>query len=77
VHNIYDARTSETSNTVVLGNHEESNKTQEITINNTSSGELYDHNTMIENSCFSIITAENFLSDVDPMTMEECKQHSD
>jgi hypothetical protein len=77
VRTINEAGTSEIPDTLVLGNHEESNGTQEIFINYTSSGETYDRNTTIVNSCFSAIIAENLLTDPDPKTMAECKQRSD
>ena len=73
VRTINEAGTSEIPNTLVLENHEESNGTQEIFINYTSSGEMYDRNTTIVNSCFSAIIAENLLNDPDPKTMAECK----
>jgi hypothetical protein len=50
---------------------------QEISINYTSSDEVYDHSTTIVNPCFSTINAENFLVDPDPKTMAECKGHSE
>jgi hypothetical protein len=60
-----------------LGNHEASTGIQEISINYTSSGEVYNCSTTIVNPCFSIVTAENFLADPDPKTMAECKMCSD
>jgi hypothetical protein len=62
---------------LVLGNHEISMGIQEISINYTSSGEVYDHSTTIVNPCFSTIIAENFLIDPYPKTMAECKGCSD
>jgi hypothetical protein len=47
-----NASTSKNPDTLVLGNHEESNGTEEIFINYTSSGEAYHHNTTIINSSF-------------------------
>jgi uncharacterized protein YjhX (UPF0386 family) len=38
---------------------------------------VYDCSTIVVNSCFSIIIAENFLADPDPETMVECKGRSD
>jgi hypothetical protein len=68
---------SENPDDLVLGNHETSMGIQEISINYTSSGEVYDHSTTIVNPCFSTIIAENFLADPDPKTMAECKRRSD
>jgi hypothetical protein len=50
---------------LILENHETSTGIQEISINYTSFGEVYDHSTTIINSCFSTIIAENFLADQD------------
>jgi hypothetical protein len=47
VRNINEAGTSEKPNTLVLGNHEKSNGTQEISINYNSPIEVYDHNTTL------------------------------
>jgi hypothetical protein len=47
-----NASTSENPDTLVLGNHEESNGIEEISINYTSSREVYDCNTTIVNSSF-------------------------
>jgi hypothetical protein len=71
------ANTSENSDALVLGNHETSTGIQEISINYTSSGEVYDRSTTIVNPCFSIIIADNFLADPDPKTMAEYKGRSD
>jgi hypothetical protein len=60
-----------------LGNHEASKRIEEISINYTSSGELYDHSTTIANLCFSTVIAEKFLNDPNPKTMTECKKCSD
>jgi hypothetical protein len=49
---------------------------QEISINYTSSGELFDRTIMVANSCFSTMVAD-LLNDHDPKTMAECKQCSD
>jgi hypothetical protein len=70
-----NAGTSENSDTLILGNHE-SNEIEEISINYTSSGEVYDHTTTIVNSSFSTIIAESVLADPDPKTMTECKKLS-
>jgi hypothetical protein len=72
-----NASTSENSDALVLGNHEASTGIQEISINYTSFGEVYDSSTTIINPCFSTIIAENFLANPDPKTMAECKRRSD
>jgi hypothetical protein len=72
-----NASTSEYPDALILGNHESSTGIQEISINYTNYGEVYDHSTTIDNPCFSTIIVENFLADPDPMTMTECKGRSD
>jgi hypothetical protein len=67
-----NARTSENPNDLILGNHETSIGIQEISINYTSSREVYDHSTIIVNPCFSTIIVESVLADPDPKTMAEC-----
>jgi hypothetical protein len=71
-----NASTSENLDALVLGNHDTSTSIQEISINYTSSEEVYDHSTIIVNPCFSTIITENFLADLDPKTMAECKGRS-
>jgi hypothetical protein len=72
-----NASTSENLDDLVLGNHKTSMGIQEISINYTSSKEVYDHSTTIVNPCFSIINAENFLANPDSKTMAKCKRRSD
>jgi hypothetical protein len=72
-----NASTPENPDDLVLGNHETSTGIQEISINYTSSGEVYDRSTTIVISCFSTIIAENFLADLDSKTMVKCKRRSD
>jgi hypothetical protein len=67
----------ENLDTLILGNHEESNGIEGISINYTSSEEVYDRSTRIVNSSFSTIIVENILVDPDPKTMVECKKRSD
>jgi hypothetical protein len=69
--------TSKNSDTLVLENYEESNGIEEISINYTSSGEVYDRSTTIVNLSFSTIIAESVLVDLDPKTMAECKRRLD
>jgi hypothetical protein len=74
---INETRILEISDNLILGNHEASKGIEEIYINYTSSGEVYDHSTTITNLCFSTVIAENFLNDLDPKTMTECKKRLD
>jgi hypothetical protein len=72
-----ETRTSKIPDNLVLGNHEASKGIEEIYINYTSSGKVYDHSTTSADICFSTIIAENFLNDPDPKTTAECKKCSD
>jgi hypothetical protein len=54
-----NTRMSENPDDLVLGNHETSQGIQEISINYTSSGEVYDRSTTIVNPCYSTIIAES------------------
>jgi hypothetical protein len=56
-----------------LGNYEESNGIEEISINYISFGEMYDHGITIVNSSLSTIIAESVLANPDPKTMANCK----
>jgi hypothetical protein len=70
-------RTSKILDNLVLENHEASKGIEEISINYTSSGKVYDRNTTIADLCFSTIIAKNFLNDPDTKTMAECKKRLD
>jgi hypothetical protein len=72
-----ETRISKIPDNLVLENHEASKGIEEISINYTSSGEVYDCNTTIANICFSTIIAKKFLNDPDTKTMVECKKRSD
>jgi hypothetical protein len=74
---INETRISEIPDNLVLGNHETSKGIKEMSINYTSSGEVYDCSTTIANLCFSTVIAENYLNNPDPTTMTECKKCSD
>ena len=52
-----DTRISKILDNLVLGNHEASKRIEEISINYTSSGEVYDRSTTISNLCFSTVIA--------------------
>jgi hypothetical protein len=68
VHTIEQVGGSEDPDSLVLENHDEIHGVQEISINYTSSGELFDHTTTILNSCFSTMVID-LLNDPDPKTM--------
>jgi hypothetical protein len=72
VHTIGQARGSEGPDSLVLGNHDEFHRVQEISINYTSFGELFDFTTMVVNLCFSTMVV-GLLNDPDSKTMTECK----
>jgi hypothetical protein len=72
VQTIEQAGGSKDPDSLILGNHDEFHGVQEISINYTSFGELFEHNTMVVNSYFSTMVAD-LLNDPDPKTMAECK----
>jgi hypothetical protein len=76
MHTIEQVGGSEDPDSLVLGNYDEIHRVQEISINYTSSGELFDRTTMVVNSCFSTMVAD-LLNVPDPKTMVEYKQRSD
>jgi hypothetical protein len=76
VHTSEQAGGSEDPDSLVLENHNEFYRVQEISIYYTSSGELLDRTTTVVNSCFSTMVID-LLNDSDPKTMAECKQRSD
>jgi hypothetical protein len=71
-----ETRISKITDNLVLENHKTSKGIEEISINYTSFGEVYDCSTTISNICFSTVIAENFLNDPNPKTMTECKKRS-
>jgi hypothetical protein len=73
VHTLEQAGGSEGLDSLMLGNHDEFHGVQEIFINYTSFEELFDHNTIVVNSCFSTMVAD-LLNDPDSKTMVGCKQ---
>jgi hypothetical protein len=72
-----ETRITEIPDNLILGNHETSKGIEEISINYTSSVEVYDCNTTIKNICFSTVIAENFINDPNPKIMADCKKRSD
>jgi hypothetical protein len=77
VHNSDVAGTMKHPVSTLPVNQEDFHGVQEISINYTSSGELYDRKNTVVNSCFSSIMDGNLLSDLDPKSMAECQQRSD
>jgi hypothetical protein len=75
VHTIEQAGGSEDPNSLLLVNHDEFHVVQEISINCTSSRELFDCTTMVVNSFFSTMVT-NLFNDPNPKTMADCKQCS-
>jgi hypothetical protein len=72
MHTIEQAEGSEDPNSLVLGNHDEFHEVQEISINYTSFGELFNRTMTVVNSCFSTMVAD-LLNDPDPKNMVEYK----
>jgi hypothetical protein len=75
VHTIEQAKGSKDPDSLVLGNHYEIHVVQEISINYTSSRELFDCTTTFVNSCFSTMVVD-LINDPNPKTMAKCKQCS-
>jgi hypothetical protein len=71
-----ETKISEIPDNLILGNHEVSKGIEEISINYISSEKVYNRSITIANLCFSTVIAENFLNDLDPKTMIECKKRS-
>jgi hypothetical protein len=68
VHTIEKVRGSEDLDSLILENHDKFHGVQEISINYTSPGELFDHTTTVVNSSLSTMVAD-LLNDHDPKTM--------
>ena len=77
VHTNIDAGTSEHPNSIVIGNHDGSERVDEISISYINYGESFDQNTTIVDTYFSSKIANNLHIDPDPNTMAECEKHSD
>jgi hypothetical protein len=73
VHTIEQAEGLEYHDSLVLENHDEIHGVQEISINYNSFKELFNHTTMVINSCFSTMVVD-LLNDPDPKTMADYKQ---
>jgi hypothetical protein len=72
MHTIEQAEGSEDPDSLVLRNHDEFHEVQEIFINYTSFGELFNRTMTVVNSCFSTMVAD-LLNDPDPKNMVEYK----
>jgi hypothetical protein len=72
IHTIEQARGSEYPGSLILGNHDEIHGVQEMSINYTNSGELFDCTTTVVNSSFLDMVAD-LINDPDHKTMAECK----
>ena len=69
--------TSENPDSIVLGNHDQSTRVNEISTNYIDSGESYNRKSTIVDIYFSTTVANNLLNDHDPKTMAECEKRSD
>ena len=72
-----EAGTSEGPRSIVLGNHDDLLRVDEIAINYIGTGESYDRNATTVDIFFSEQIAETLQSDPDPKSMVECKKRSD
>ena len=77
VHTNIDTGTSEHHNSIVMGNHDESEKVDEISINYIDSEESFDQKTTIVDTYFSSKIANDLHNDPDPKTTVECRKRSD
>jgi hypothetical protein len=73
----YEAGTSNDQRSIVLGNHNDLSRVDEITINYIETGEYFERSNTVVNILFSKQIAEVLLSDLDPKSMVECKKRSD
>ena len=72
-----EAETSEDPRSIVLGNHDESLRVDEIAINFVETGESYDRKSTIVDCYLSEQIANILQTDSDPKSMTECKKRSD
>jgi gamma-glutamylcyclotransferase (GGCT)/AIG2-like uncharacterized protein YtfP len=75
--NNISARTSEEPDSIVVGNHDESQGVQEISINYIDSGESYNRKTTNIDIYFATKIASELRIDLEPKYMVECIKHSD
>ena len=72
-----EAGTSEDPRSIILGNHDESLRIDEIAINFVEIGESYDRKSTIVDCYLSEQIANILQTDSDPKSMTECKKRSD
>jgi len=72
-----EAGTAENPRSIILGNHDESLKVDEISINFAETGESYNRKSIIVDIYFSEEIANIIQTDTDPKSMAECKKRSD
>jgi hypothetical protein len=71
------ARTSEDPGSIVVGNHDESQGVQEISINYIDYEESYNRKTINVDIYFATKIASEFRIDPEPKSMAECTKRSD
>jgi hypothetical protein len=74
--NNISARTSEGPDSIVVGNHDESQGVQEISINYIDSGESYNRKTTNVDIYFATKIASELCIDPEPKSMAECIKRS-
>jgi len=72
-----EAGTAENPRSIILGNHDESLRVDEISINFTETGESYNRKSIIVDVYLSKEIANIIQTDTDPKSIAECKKHSD
>jgi hypothetical protein len=74
---ITEVGTSEDPRHIILGNHDESTRVDEISINYVETRETFDRNAIVVDSYFPEKNVEFLQRDLDPKTMAECMQRLD
>ena len=77
VHTNIVAGTSVHHDSIVVGNHDESEGIDEISINYVESGESFNRNTTIVDIFFALKIADDLALDCEPKSMAECMKRSD
>jgi len=72
-----EAGIAENPRSIILGNHDESLRVDEISINFAETGESYNRKSIIVDIYFSEEIANIIQTDTDPKSMAECKKRSD
>jgi hypothetical protein len=73
----FEAGTSNDPRSIVLGNHDDLTRVDEIAINYIETGESYDCSNTKVDILFSAQIAEVLHTDPDPKSMAECMKRSD